>query len=122
MKFVIKVEVEADSREAAEAIRGEMVGGAEDFAETQRTASASVGDVEEIGDDRHLALIDLARDRHCISSDNEIEVDEDARISEGEDGIFVQGWLFLPNDVLTTVGIKNPVAEDSDEGDGNGDD
>ncbi len=119
MKFIIKVEVEADSREAAEAIRGEMVGGAEDFAETQRTASASIGDVELIGDERHAALVELARDAHAIGSGDDIEVDEDARTSEGEDGIWVQGWLFLSNQALAGAGIKNDSKDEEGEQDGN---
>src|SRR5262245_35543477 len=45
--------------------------------------------------------IELARDRHAHGSDNEIEVDDNADISpNSEGGVWVQGWLYVPPDVL----------------------
>jgi len=44
--------------------------------------------------------LELAKDRHCIGSDNEIEIDGDARVSRGEDGAWVQAWVFVPKELI----------------------
>lgn len=41
-------------------------------------------------------IVAMARERHCEGSDNEIEIDEPANASYGEDGAWVAGWLFVP--------------------------
>lgn len=40
--------------------------------------------------------VKLARDRHCAGSDNEIEIDKPARASRGDDGMWVQAWVWIP--------------------------
>lgn len=44
--------------------------------------------------------IDQARHRHCLGSDDEIEIDEPARVSRGEDGPWVQAWVFVPKECV----------------------
>lgn len=39
--------------------------------------------------------IDTAREVWAV--DGEIEIDDDTQVSVGEDGIWVQGWLFIPH-------------------------
>lgn len=41
-----------------------------------------------------------AMQRHCAGSDNEIEIDTPARVSRGDDGIWVEAWVFVPNSQL----------------------
>lgn len=41
--------------------------------------------------------IELAREEHgCWRGDPVIEVDDDARVSHGDKGCWVQGWLWVP--------------------------
>jgi len=42
------------------------------------------------------AQIDRARKVHAEGSNNNIEIDPDASISEGEEGFWVQAWVWLP--------------------------
>jgi len=115
MKHIVLVEIDTDDAEKAGIIRDEIAGAVEDFTESHRPAfNVSVGDLETIETDRHAALVELAKERHCSGSSDEIECDSNARLSEGCDGIFVQGWLFVPNRVLHEAGIDNPHAEDED--------
>jgi hypothetical protein len=39
------------------------------------------------------SLIDLARDRH---GNEELQIDEDAVISEADDGAWVAAWVWIP--------------------------
>jgi hypothetical protein len=41
-------------------------------------------------------FVQMAEERHCYGSDNEIEIDEPANMSEGEDGVWIQAWVFVP--------------------------
>jgi|GEM_PF-2357056 len=111
MKHIIQIEIDWPDTGSLNEVRNEIVGAVEDFTESYRPPySISVGELEAIETARHMGLIELARDNHCAGSDDSIEVDDNARLSEGEDGIWVQGWLFLSNDELTTAGISNPKA------------
>lgn len=114
MKFIIKVDVETDSLDAAQQLLSALVKCAEEFSRSQPTAKGFFGDLEPICDERHAALVELARDTYAITSNDLIEVDEDARTSEGDDGIFVQGWLFLANDKLAASGLLADVGEDGE--------
>lgn len=38
--------------------------------------------------------------RHCVGSNDEIEIDEPARVSRGEDGPWVQAWVFVPRELV----------------------
>lgn len=40
-------------------------------------------------------LRQIAIDEYAIGSDDNIEVDEDAKLSVGEDGTWVQAWVFI---------------------------
>jgi hypothetical protein len=42
------------------------------------------------------ALIEEARDIH---GNDDIEIDDDANLSRGDDGCWVQGWLWVPSEV-----------------------
>lgn len=44
--------------------------------------------------------VDQARHRHCVGSDDEIEIDEPASVSRGEDGPWVQAWVFVPKECI----------------------
>lgn len=43
----------------------------------------------------HLEVA-AARNAHCVGSDHEIEIDEPAEVSRGEDGVWVKAWVFVP--------------------------
>lgn len=57
------------------------------------------------------ALQELARKEY---GSDEIEIDDEADISEGDDGTWVQAWVFLSNDTLRENGLGEPD-EDTDE-------
>ena len=44
--------------------------------------------------------VELARSIHCVQNDDEVKIDERTRISRSQDGIWVQGWLFISNESL----------------------
>jgi hypothetical protein len=50
---------------------------------------------EEFATDDEAAT---ARARHCADSDNEIEIDEPARVSRGAEGYWVQAWVWVPTE------------------------
>jgi len=53
-------------------------------------------DEHEIDAKRALdALTDKAREMY--QADGEIEIDDDPEISEGDDGTWVQAWVWVPN-------------------------
>lgn len=69
-------------------------------------------------EDERLKLVDLARSVHCEGSDNTIEVDDNTRFSVGNDGAWIQGWLWLTADQCASVGVPLYVDEDfAGEGD-----
>lgn len=35
---------------------------------------------------------------HGISSSDDVQIDDDAKVSEVDAGLWVQGWLWLPNE------------------------
>ena len=39
--------------------------------------------------------IDRARDLYAMSSDDDIEIDDNAKVSHGDDGVWVQAWVFV---------------------------
>jgi len=39
-----------------------------------------------------------ARRCYCLSSDDNIEVDEEAAVSIADDGVWVAAWVWLPNE------------------------
>lgn len=40
--------------------------------------------------------IERARELYAVGSDNNIEVDGDAIVSEGDGGVWVQAWVWVP--------------------------
>lgn len=117
-RFYVKTIIEAPSEEDAIALRDEIVGAVEDAKERRYPGEASVGELIEIETDRDEAIKELARERHCYGSDNEVEVDDEhVIVSEGEDGAWVAGWLFVPNRLLDERGLLEAEDDDSqDEG------
>lgn len=116
MEFLVQVSITADSLEQAEAARDEIANGLQDGQDSGATADTrhSVGDVERVDGDRHTALIELARSKYAVPSGDAIEVDDNARTSTGDDGVFVQAWVWLPNSALQASGV--PEVGASDEG------
>jgi len=55
--------------------------------------------------------IDQAWHRHCIGADDEIEIGQLARVRRGEDGPWVEAWLFVPKECID--GYKPGVADDA---------
>lgn len=55
--------------------------------------SAILRDDDQIPDDDWL--IEEARSRYARPSDNDIEIDDDAIVSRGDDGAFVQAWVYV---------------------------
>ena len=41
-----------------------------------------------------------ARDLYVVCSDNEIEIDDDAQISESDEGFWVSAWVYVPKEEL----------------------
>ena len=52
----------------------------------------------ELARDDRDSLLEAARRLYCQSSDNDVEVDDDARLSVADNGTWVQGWLWVPCD------------------------
>ncbi len=46
--------------------------------------------------------LEVAREIHCVHSDNEIDIVAPAQIARGDDGFWVQGWLFVSIESLKT--------------------
>ena len=58
--------------------------------------STSYSREQKLGDqDLERRLIAKARDEYAIGSDNNIEIDEDAAFSQGEDGVWVSAWVWI---------------------------
>jgi len=70
---------------------------------------------DDSDDPQQPELVELARSVFADGSDNDIEVDDDAALSHGNDGIWVQAWVLLKNDVLRENGLSNPEAPFDDE-------
>jgi hypothetical protein len=106
--FHFTVTIRARDAFYADQVRNEAVGGIEDAQESgmfEGGTELTIGELAPTGTDRDLAIIELARDRHCLSSSEEIQVEEGGIVSIGNDGAWVQGWLFVPNDALRDAGL-----------------
>lgn len=70
-----------------------------------REALAAYHEHDDIREDAVNRARDLALHRYC-AGDN-IEIDDDARLSHGDDGLWVQAWLWVddPDD-------DNPIGKD----------
>lgn len=55
------------------------------------------GSEVEPGSADHRQLISAARTQYAQGSDDDIEIDDDARVSLVDHGAWVQGWLWIAN-------------------------
>jgi hypothetical protein len=56
--------------------------------------------METVIHDKHRATseeIDRARHKYAAGSDDDIEVDDNAKASRTDDGVWVEAWVWLPN-------------------------
>lgn len=107
--FLVTTHIYANFEADATKVRNELaarLADARDSSALPQGVDFVVNEVEPLATFHHQQLIELAQQRHCWGSDDTREVDSDARISRGDDGVFVQGWLFLSNDDLATAGIR----------------
>lgn len=44
------------------------------------------------------ALMEAAREKYALRSSDDIEIDDDARVSQGDTGAFVQAWVHVTNE------------------------
>ena len=42
-------------------------------------------------------IITRARELYCQRSDNNIEIDDTPKLSHGDDGVWVQAWVWVPD-------------------------
>lgn len=61
--------------------------------------------------DSREQLLEAARAEYCLGSDDNIEIDPDAKLSVGEDGIWVQAWVFMRNEELPD-GVRGNIEEE----------
>lgn len=117
--FVVMLHITAASMADAMQVRDEAVMGLEDARDSGELAAGatfSMGELHEVTEPTHVAMINAAREVHGSSSDNAVEVYDDARISESDDGVFVEAWVWLNWETLKQHGIEPPA----DEEEGNG--
>jgi hypothetical protein len=79
------------------------------------------GEIEGSASEEGQALIEKANEEHCS---DEIEIDDDAWFSEGDDGVWVQAWVWIPNaqcecgellDSPTADGLCEQCQQDADD-------
>jgi hypothetical protein len=121
-KYTFAISVESDSEEGVASIRERLLARLTQCSSAGTPMNYIVGAACQLGTPRHQDLVLAAREIYAEGSDDDIEVDPDAIISEGGDGIWVQGWLFLPNEVLDDYEIHNPERANGPDGDGDDDD
>ena len=51
--------------------------------------------MSEINPELAARLIDAARRQYAEGSDDNIEIDDDAKFSRGDDGCWVQAWVWV---------------------------
>lgn len=83
--YLVKVQFEAANDAEAEQVMLRLV-----------VPGAIINDPVELETPRIEQVRAAAQARHCAHSGDEIEIDEGATLSEGEDGPWIQGWLFVP--------------------------
>jgi len=42
------------------------------------------------------SYVEMARERHALTSDNEIEIDAHPAVSVADDGVWVAAWVWVP--------------------------
>ena len=48
--------------------------------------------------EKELAIIEAARGMYCAHSNDDIEIDDNPELSHGENGTWVQAWVFVHKD------------------------
>lgn len=101
MKFIVKVSIEASTLFLANKLRDELAGAVESVRDSGicGETTVNVGDLIELETDRIKAVMQVAEDIYC-DDDYDIEIDNDAILSEGEDGPWIQAWLFVPKEKM----------------------
>lgn len=97
--FIIKVRVKASGQDDAALTREEIAMALEDARDSGELPAEVTFDVEDavpVESPMHREVIDVARNRHAIGSDDEIEIDDDAIVNVSPDGCFVQAWVWVP--------------------------
>lgn len=109
--YIIVTRVTAPSLELAEKVASEMAQGLEDARDSGELPAGvtfSVDDADLVSGERHGILVALAQKHHAIGSDDNIEVYDNARVSNaGDDGAWVEAWVYLGKDELAEAGITN---------------
>lgn len=59
------------------------------------------------------AAIACARHKYCKDAADDVDIDDDARVSFGEEGVWVQAWVWCPN---VTVRKRIRYEEKANEG------
>lgn len=73
----------------------------EDHGMIQRWPIVKVSEKTEDTTDIEAAAISLAHERYACG-DTDIEIDDDTKVSIGEDGAWVQVWVFVDKDTIRT--------------------
>jgi hypothetical protein len=72
---------------------------------------------QSLSDPQHAELVEVARDLTAYR--DETEVDDDAALSRGDDGCWVQAWIWVSHDELPPLGdveaLASAAKEDDDE-------
>ncbi len=59
--------------------------------------AVDIPDTSATAEERRLKIVELASDLSYVDNDGQVEVDEDAIISESTDnGCYVEAWVWLP--------------------------
>lgn len=45
-------------------------------------------------------VISVARANYCVGSNDDIEIEPDAKLSRAEEGTWVQAWVYVPDEEL----------------------
>lgn len=103
----MKIEIDADSLADAQQLIAEREQGADEASNAGTLAPTlkyRMSDPYELNTARIEQVRQAAHARHCLASDDEIEIeiDDDSIVSEDEDGDgpWIQAWLFVPKDIV----------------------
>lgn len=117
MKYLIPIAVEAASLEAALNVRNYVetaVGAGFNANEFDGVEHAHTGDANLVEDPEDMPAIEAARAKHA--EEGEIEIDDNAKVSYSTDGgAYVQGWLWVGDDLIRAHGGSNPETEKGDD-------
>lgn len=117
MKAVIAVQVDVLNESALMEARDKLVNALQDAKDSEEFAylDFDVSEAREIETDYHAGIISLATEQYAMGSDNNVAIYDDARISESENGVWVEGYVFVHNDELEKRGLLDPAEDLGDE-------